>query len=118
MYRAGPPQALLPMGVNFHSDALVQGTDSASRMISACAMISSSSETSRGSFFASSQEITSREIKKIAMRFIVFVFSQNEKPLGFATPKLKKKIARCMQGAKWSFRQQETGIKPRLLREV
>jgi hypothetical protein len=90
------------MGVNFHSDALVQGTDSASRMISACAMISSSSETSRGSFFASSQEITSREIKKIAMRFIVFVFSQNEKPLGFATPKLKK-IARCMQGAKLSF---------------
>jgi hypothetical protein len=91
MYRAGPPQALLPMGVNFHSDALVQGTDSASRMISACAMISSSSETSRGSFFASSQEITSSEIKKIAMRFIVFVFFSERKASGFRYTKIKKK---------------------------
>jgi hypothetical protein len=91
MYRAGPPQALLPMGVNFHSDALVQGTDSASLMISACALISSSSETSRGSLMASSQEKTSRAIKKIAMRFIVFVvFFSERKDLGFRYTNFKK----------------------------
>jgi hypothetical protein len=78
------------MGVNFHSDALVQGTDSASRMISACALISSSSETSRGSFFASSQETTSRAIKKIAMRFIVFVFFLKTIGVGVSLHKTKK----------------------------
>jgi len=92
MYRAGPPQALLPMGVNFHSEALVQGTDSANRMISACAASNSSEVTRIGSVVARSQETTSRKIKKIAMRFMVLLFfSQNEKTWVFATQILKKK---------------------------
>ena len=91
MWRAGPPQAVLPMGVNFHSEALVQGTDSASRMISACAASNSSEVTRIGSVEARSQETTSREIKKIAMRFMVLLFfSQNEKTWVFATQILKK----------------------------
>jgi hypothetical protein len=39
---------------------------------------------------ASSQETTSRAIKKIAMRFIVFVFFSERKAFGFRYTKIKK----------------------------
>ena len=85
MYREGPPQALLPMGVNFHSEALVQVTDSESWIISVCCLSNSSVVITSGSVVESSQETSSIEVKKIAMRFMGFVFSRNEGIWGFVT---------------------------------